>query len=288
MYKSLFGRAGGYEERLNKDIAFFNTDECTGLLASLYPKSAGHVSSLISQFSKYGGWAVKTKMTKRNHWVLVPVDEDYVKYSFTNRYVKDLDELSGIVETCLTVPYDKFVVYLLHMGIMGEAFMELAQIKDDDVSAIEGTIKTIRRTYNEIPKPLLQAMIRKNYYEEKKKRDYESEYFVKPYKTKKLLGQPISYQHVHKVIQKLNYNYNEVSSDAKEFTPSTIWRSGLFYSLYKIEQLKGDIVPDDFLHVSEVYGNKNSYSSYSMDYELYKGIFWGSDAVLMPPSNTHQ
>jgi len=100
-------------------------------------------------------------------------------------------------------------------------------------------------------------------------------YFVKPFKTKHLIGEPIGYQHVHRVIHKMNSNFNaENPENQKQFTPTTIWRSGLFFSLYRIERTKGELVTDDYAYVSEIYGNKNSYSSYLRDYELYKDVFW--------------
>jgi len=130
MYSSIFRRTEAYEKEFNMDIYNFNVKECMNLLVSLNPKSIGHVSSLRSQFTKYVEWAISMKYSSKNYWALVPVDDNFVRFSFASRNVKDLDELEQIVESNLVVPYDKYVVYLLYMGIMGENFSELIYLKE--------------------------------------------------------------------------------------------------------------------------------------------------------------
>ena len=274
MFLSLFKRSEPYETDVGKDILNFMVDECNGLLISLNPKSVGHVGSLKSQFSKYTEWGIENKTITKNYWQLVPTGEDFVKLSFASRNIKDLNQLIEIVEQGLTVSYDRYIIYLLFMGIMGDNFDELAVIEESDVDKINGIITTGRRVYT-MPSLIAKEISSNGYYEELKKRDEESKYFIKPYHTKHLLGNPIGYQHVHRVFGKLNKNYNEANPrNQKHFTPMTIWRSGLFYSLYETEVVKGSIVSDDFAYISEIFNNKNTYSSYLRDYELYKKIFW--------------
>jgi hypothetical protein len=275
MYSSIFKRTASFEAVKDSDIYIYNPDECVKLLINLNPKSIGHIASLKSQLSKYADWATKKGFSERNYWSIVAIDEDIVKSSFITRNAKDLDSLKTIVDSGLSVPYDKYVVYLLYMGIMGENFSELTQVKDSDIDKSNKSIKTSRRIYTALTELLFNAINSGEYYEEKKQRDYKSIYFIKPYKTKNLIGEPISYQHVHRVIQKMNDTFNAQNPDnQKLFTPTTIWRSGLFYSMYKIELLKGVLMQDDFECISEIYGNKVAFSSYLRDYELYKEIFW--------------
>lgn len=275
MYISIFKRTNTYETELGRDIYTFNVNECMNLLVKFSPKSIGHVGSLKSQFTKYVNWATKEGLDKKNYWSLVPVDDDFVRFSFASRNIKDLDELTQVVESNLHVPYDKYVVYLLYMGVMGENFSELTRIKDSDVDKVKRVITTERRKYTALVDPLFAAIDSSAYYEEKKQRDDNSVYFVKPFKTKGLIGEPVGYQHVHRVIQKMIDSYNEQNpNNQKQYTPTTIWRSGLFFSMYKIEQTKGEIVSDDYAYVSDVYGNRNSFSSYSRDFELFKNVFW--------------
>jgi hypothetical protein len=279
MYTSIFKRTETYETEREMDVYNFNVKECMNLLLHLNPKSIGHVGSLRSQFSKYIEWAIRKGLTTKNYWSLVSVDDEFVRFSFENRNVKDLDELTQIVESSLAVPYDKYVIYLLYMGVMGENFAELIQLKNTDIDKTNKVITTARRKYNSLVEPLFDVIASSTYYEEKKQRDYDSPYFVKPFKTKHLIGEPIGYQHVHRVVQKMNDSYNEQNPDnQKQFAPTTIWRSGLFFSLYKTELTKGELVTDDYYHVSEIYGNKNCYSSYLRDYELYKDVFWKQKA----------
>ena len=275
MYTSIFKRTEAFESGLDMDIYNFNVKECMNLLISLNPKSIGHIGSLKSQFSKYIEWAINKGKAEKNYWSLVPVDDDFVRFSFASRNVKDLDELTLIVESSLVVPYDKYVVYLLYMGVMGENFSELAKIKDTGIDKMNKAITTERRKYTALTEPLFESIASSDYYEEKKQRDYNSHYFVKPFKTKGLIGNPVGYQHVHRVVKKMNDSYNEQNPDnQRQFTPTTIWRSGLFFSMYKIEQTKGELVIDDYAYVSDVYGNNNTFSSYSRDFELYKDVFW--------------
>lgn len=276
MYTSLFTRGQAYEHMLDKDILLFNARECVNLLCAMEPKSIKQVSSLISQFSKYTNWGKQTSLVKDNFWLLVPPDDTSVRLAFAGRYVKDLTSLETIVEKALHVPDDKYVIYLLYMGIMGKEFKELTSITDADINMTARTVTTDRGSFNMVA-PLLST-IQHGIVNEKeaKQRDEESEYFIKPYKTKRLLGNPASYQHIHRVVTKLNQGYNETNpSNLIHLTPMTIWRSGLFNELWQVEQVRGNITSDDFAMVSEVYDNKNSYASYLKDYELYKDIFWG-------------
>jgi len=275
MYTSIFKRTETYEAERELDIYYFNVKECMNLLLHLNPKSIGHVGSLKSQFTKYIEWAIAKGLTDKNYWSLVSVDDDFVRFSFESRNVKNLDELVQIVESSLMVSYDKYVVYLLYMGIMGEDFSELTQLKDSDVDKFNKVITTSRQKYISLVEPIFNIQATDEYYGEKKQRDADSLYFIKPFKTKHLIGKPITYQHVHRVIQKMNESYNEQNPEnQRQFTPTTIWRSGLFFSLYKIERTKGELVTDDYAYVSEIYGNKNSFGSYLRDYELYKDVFW--------------
>ena len=162
------------------------------------------------------------------------------------------------------------------MGIKGIKFSLLAHIEEVNVDRIKKSIETYRGTYR-IIEPLYSAMTDNGYYEEFKNRNEESKYFIKPYNTKHTKDSPITYQHVNRVFSKLNEEYSKINPDNRiQLLPMTIWRSGLFNTLYEIEYIKGDVTSDDFKEVSEVYGNKNTYSSYVHDYELYKEVFWGS------------
>ena len=280
MFASLFKRSAAYEAELDKDILAFGVKECSNLLMLLGPKSIRHIGSLKSQFSKYVDWGQQTGIASKNYWLLVPEDEDFAKNAFSSRYVKDWNELAMIVDIGLSVSYDKYLVYLLYMGIMGENFVELSHLEDNDVDKVNKTITTARGVFR-IEDPLLKVITANEYYKEKKTRDEDSKYFIKPFKTKHLEMKPIGYQHVSRVIGKLNNGINETNPTImKLFTPMTIWRSGLFYSLYQIEQVKNALLGDDFSIVSKVYGNKNSYSSYLPDYELYKEIFWGRNVNI--------
>lgn len=274
-YKSVFNRTSVFEEHVNKDAACLDTDGCKDLIVSLNPKSSGHVGSLISNLNKYASWAVRHKYTDKNYWSIMSADDSYATLSFTNRNVKDLTDLITIVESHLAVSYDKYVVYLLYMGIMGEGFSELLNIKDIDVDLIAGTITTKRRAYAGIIEPLIKAINDDVYHKERKQRDFDSAYFIKPYKTKHLLGQPATHQYVFRVFRKLNESCNASGEGAiKEFTPTAVWRSGMFNALHSIEQAKGSLVSDDLDYVFELFGGKMGRTACLADYEMYKRIFW--------------
>ena len=276
MYTSIFNRSASYETDLDKDISNFTLKECMSLLVGLNPKSIGHVGSLKSQFNKYVSWAVTNGVVAKNYWSLVPIDDDFAKFAFSSRYVKNLDELVHVVDSGLSTPYDKYVVYLLYMGVMGDNFVEISLLKDDKIDKLNKSITTIRWTYNNIIEPLYNLIIDGGgYWEEIKLRDIDSPYFVKPFKTKGMIGEPIGHNYVYRVFQKLNDNFSKDNPDNKKyFTPMTIWRSGLFYSLYQIEQTKGSLVSDDYASISEAYGNKTGFSTFLREYELYKEVFW--------------
>ena len=271
----LFKRAGTFEGLIGKDIFDFNSTECINLVVTLEPKSVNHVGVLKSQFNKYTEWAMSKGFTSTNFWGNVPINDDFAKLSFASRYVKNLEELTSMVESGLNALYDKYVPYLLFMGVMGESFEEICSIKRDDTNSLLGIITTSRRQYTKIIPPLLELMQNDEYFQEHKPRDEDSIYFIKPFKNKSLAGKPIGYQYISRVFSRLNDAHNNLNPDnQKNLTPMTCWRSGLFYALYQTERSKGELINDDYLAVSEVYGNTLSYGHFSREYELYKDVFW--------------
>lgn len=278
IYKSLFSRTENYETQLGKDIAEFNLQECLGLLDKLKPKSIISTGVFKSQFGKYTKWAKENcTPADKNYWVLVPVDDDFVRQSFEKRYVKDLDELTHIVNMSLDINYDKYVIYLLYMGIMGENCIEVCGLLRTDVKEKQRMINTERWIYTSIPDPLYELITSKaDLGLEFKSRNEDSPYFIKPFLTKKLLGNSINKSHIYSVFKKMNNRYSELTKEERDFTPTTIWRSGLFYSLYKIELTKDDLTNDDYKEVMEIYGlGVGSLPAVVKEYNLYRDVFWG-------------
>ena len=275
-YASIFNRTEDFEQQLNKDILDFSIKECMELLASLNPKSVGHIGVLKSQLNKYAEWGIENNTTTaKNNWAIIGIDENIAKFSFRTRYVKDIQELIHVVDTGISAIYDKYLLYLLYMGIMGENCEEISLLKDSDVDKMQGTITTIRRKYNKIIEPLHELIIKDEYFEERRQRDKESPYFIKPFKSKKLHGKPVGIQYFYRAFLKLNNNYFNETNDKKFFTPTTIWRSGLYYSLYRIEQVKNSLVNHDYFEVCEVYGKESrGIVDLSKEYDLYKEVFW--------------
>ena len=279
MYLSLFRRSKTYEIGLNKDVYDFSLKECLSLLVEMNPKSIGQVGALKSQFNKYVNWAVSNGVASKNYWVLVPVDDDFAKFAFSSRYIKDINELVDVVEAGLSTPYDKYAIYLLYMGIMGNNFVELSLLRDVDVDRFNRTITTVRRKYTDIIEPLHKLLMSGGgYWSETKLRDESSPYFIKPFKTKGRTGNPISDQYLYRLFNKMHDNLNDHNAKfTKYFTPMTVWRSGMFYALYQIEQKKGSVLLEDYNAVCDVYGSKINYSTFLKDYELYKDVFWNTE-----------
>ena len=279
IYTSIFKRTDEFETSVGKDIMDFSLDECLDLLMYLNPKSITAVGTYKSQFHKYASWGITKKLTKeqKNFWIIISSDSDFIKASFNKRYVKDIDELTNIVESTLNAPYDKYVAYLLFSGIMGDYFHEISNLKEDDVRTDLKTIDIPRRKFNTIIEPLHDLIINPGNWYEKKKRDETSEYFIKPFLTKGMEGKPVGTQYIYRVFAKMNENYFEEKGERRFFVPMTIWRSGLFYTLRTIEQSKGSIVSDDYRYTCEIYGKDIEHigiSTLSKEYETYKEVFW--------------
>jgi len=290
MYSSIFKRSAAFELNFGKDVYDFNVSECLSLLVGLNPKSVGQVISLKSQFNRYVSWAIENSIASKNYWGLVPADDDFAKAAFPIRYVKDLNELVHVVDTGLSTPYDKYVPYLLFMGIMGDDFNEISLLIDDMADRLAKTITTIRREYGMI-EPLFNLLADEGYWKETKAREEDSPYLIKPFKSKNRVGEPISNQYIYRVFKMMNDNFNEGNPNKRQFTPMTIWRSGLFYSLYQIEEIKGSLVRDDYLAVSEIYGNNAEFGTFLREYELYKEVFWsegGAEELSTAPQEESQ
>ena len=279
IYSSIFRRTEEFEKSAEKDIMDFNINECLDLLMFLNPKSITAVGTYKSQFNKYVTWGIEKRLskTRNNYWLIISTESDYTRASFQKRYIKDMDELTEVVEATLNAPYDKYVAYLLYSGIMGENFTELSNLKDDDVKEIEKTITIPRRKFNTIIEPLHDLIINPGYWEEKKKRDLDSPYFIKPFNTKGMEGKPIGVQYIYRVFMKMNENYLKEKGERRFFVPMTIWRSGLFNMLHGIEQTKGSLISDDYHYVCEIYGkdiDSGGHSTLAKEYETFKEVFW--------------
>jgi len=281
IYASIFKRTDVMEEQLEKDIFSFDLKDCIDLLLFLSPKSVSAIKTFKSQIGKYVDWAIENRISleSKNYWLIVPVDDDFIKASFKNRYIKDLDELIELVDIGIASNYDKCVVYLLYMGIMGENCDEIIELQRTNVDERSNTITTKRRVYNEIIEPLYDIIKRDEYdIEEKKGRDEESIYFIKPYNSIRLKGKPINPYYIYRVFIKMNENIYESTNERRNFVPMTIWRSGLFNSLYKIEQAKNSLTNDDYIQVCKIYGKDTSdisvIANLSREYRVYKEVFW--------------
>ena len=278
IYTSIFRRTAKYEESVDKDVMDLGLDECVDLLTFMNPKSITSIEAYKSQFRKYTAWGINKGLSvnRQNYWTIISSDSDIVKISYQKRYVKNIDELVSIVETSLNAPYDKYVVYLLYMGIMGENCIEISLLKDEDIDQIQKTITTSRRKYN-IIEPLYELIVNPGHWDEKKTRDDNSPYFVKPFKSKKLDGLPVSTQYLQRVFFKLNEAYFQNTGEKRFYVPMTIWRSGMFNMLYGIEKTKGILINDDFLYVCGIYGKKTDPSglhSVAREYEVYRATFY--------------
>ena len=162
------------------------------------------------------------------------------------------------------------------MGVAGDNFNEIALIQEaKDIDKINGSIQTVRRQYGDIIKPLFNLLNDGHYYDERKPRVEDSPYLVKPFRNKNNTNLSIEPQHVYRAFTKMTEMYNEAHPHNNKFlTPATVLKSGLFYELYKIEQIKGALIKDDYDSVAEVYNYSIAYSTFMRDYEIYKDVFW--------------
>jgi len=276
-YSRMFKRTEPFERGINKDVCEFNLRECIELTAFLNPKLVGHVGMIKSQFFKYTSWAVNNNIATKNYWALVPIQEDLAKREFSMQHVKDIDELVKFVDTAIVSVYDKYVPYLAYMGIMGTKYVELRFLKDSDIDLTNRTITTVRKKYNYIIEPLYKLLrTPKDYWGEVTSRDEDSIYLIKPFVRKDVIGgNPPRESHIHNTTDKfIKGIQGSKSLENKNLIPSNVRRSGLFYSMYQIEQAKGSIISDDYLKIRDDYGHKIAFSSFMKDYELYKEIFW--------------
>jgi hypothetical protein len=278
MYKSLFNRAQGFETQIGKDLYAFGMQNCWDFINEIGSKSIVHIYALKSQYGRYAEWCIENKIANDNYWILVYGDESFVRRSFALRYVKDIDTLEKIVETSLTDIYDKYLVYLLYMGLKGDNWNELRTLKSSDVDIKNKTIKTQQNEYPIIA-PLRRAIQNGEYVMEGKHRDVHSAYFIKPFKTKHLEGYPISTNNINSTMSKLNNNYYEAKKEKRSYTALTIHWSGLYYAMYMKERRNNELTLEDIYSVWGAYGKTEEAiksRGYPMkQYELYKEIFWG-------------
>jgi len=281
---SILNRIGQFEERAGKDVFCFDLNECAQLLMDIEPKSTKHVSTIKSALKGYVEWAVEKGYAKINYWPAVSTDAVFAQKAFKTRYVRSLEELETIVEFGINCFYDKYAIYLIWMGILGEEGMELRQIRDLDVDYVRDTIQIPRRLFTSIVPQIRKLMVKKTQAEYRGqgiRRNEDSPYFIKPFLTKDYGDKPIHYARIHQVPYNASKAWNdEHSDDKKNLTPRTVWKSGLYSALYKTEKEKGVLTIVDYEIISEIYGNTEGFSRVLPDYELYKSIFWADEIPI--------
>ena len=279
--RSLFRRTSETEALLNKDIFSFTLNECMLLLADLNPRSIGLARTFRSRLSQYTSWAEDSGLkASGNPWVLVYPDTDFSKLAHRMSHVKDISTLEEIVELSLAGAYDKYVVYMLHMGIMGNNFTELVEVEEGNVSVINRTIKTSKQIY-EMSDPLFSLLQKGGYEQEiRPARDEKSKYFIKPFVNKNYKGtETIRPGFVYRIFNKLITGYFEATGEIVKYTPQSIHKSGMYYSIYQFEKSNGGIVGDDIVNIYVEYGGEVDpqrlpTSRIWDEYNLYREAFW--------------
>jgi len=279
IYVSLFNRAAQYEELIGKDILDFTNEECYGLLVSMRPKSIAGEEVFISQFKQYVNWGIENGKvpTMKNQWDNVTHSEgnNVIIAMYKRRYFKDINSLKEFITTVTNRKYDKLIIYLLYSGLSGFECEELRYAKDADLDIINKTIKVSvgkPRTVH-LRDEVVNAYLSSDDDEYRKSPDENSPYLIKPFKGKNYTGGPALYGTVLRLVNTMNKLYFQATKYKTNYTPATIWKSGLYYQLYEIEKAKGKLDKSDYLKVCGIY-NRNMSGEIIEEYRLYKKAFW--------------
>lgn len=138
VYVSMFNNAALFENKLNKDLSEFTTDEIEAMYTDIQSASVKYLSSLNSLFSKYVGW--------------LGVQNNYIRYSFSDMglFVKkevyteiDLIILSRKFDNMV----DKFLLLAPYYGFTSkDEFKDIELLTQDNIMLSEGEIKLWNRT----------------------------------------------------------------------------------------------------------------------------------------------
>lgn len=303
-YKKLFLRTFEYENQLNKDVYNFTLDEIKDMVVSLSSSSPATVSSTVSILNKYIQWAIHEGFVNS----VINVVEQYIDIEEVrkmvsvlaqeNRYLRNEQELINIINLCKN-PQDSVCFVLAYHGLKADEILDIEKdnIKENTITVNEKTIELNNYYMDVVKRAIGQTIYIKNngigiddLRSPELKLDLNSKYLLRGVQnSKKEEGSKLTKQMINSRIKKVIDSFGDEEKLKKTFktdevkiktakqlnrpliTLTTIYYSGIFIKLQKLEQEKGKLEQQDFIDMREEYGlTTGNWNDLKSRYDLWK------------------
>lgn len=273
--KRVFKHSKSAEELLEKDLYDFNEWQIGKVLKSLSPHNVEVSKSLGFYISSYISWAIENGLRENNINPLKGLTDAYYE-KFVNKSKKIHWSESEFVDLLKRLDnyQDQALLVLLFNGVMGEDFVEIKNLKYEDLNVEENSIyiqsldKNIKLFDVQHMEILIKAHNEKNYIVYSEEGDYkEYELIDAPYIIKNLLSKkiqtpqpvstPIIYNRIARLRKELDLDYLSANS---------IKQSGMIKFAVDLWKKYGELEKEQFNIIGERFNLKKMKSH---GYEYY-------------------
>lgn len=269
--RRVFNKSHVAEDLLEKDLYDFNESEISKVMKSLNPHSLSVSKSIGGYISAYISWAIKNGFRKNNLNPMDGLDDNFYKqFIDTSKKIHwSEDEFLDLVKK-LYNPQDQALLTLIFNGIMGEDFVELKELKKDDVNWKDNEVYIKRRDEKiKIPDYCMEfldgAVKQKTYYIMEGNGEYrEHELFDSDYVFRNMVSKRIN--HPKQLTTAMIYNRFRVIKeyfDLEYFTPNAIKQSGMIKMAVDLWKERGKLTKEEFALIGQRFNlNKINIDNY--------------------------
>lgn len=257
----ILNKAKKTEEALNKDVYEMNADECKSVINSYSNRSEQVVRVNISVLQKYVDFCISEGYvpSRINYFEILSASApNFVNVEHINNKYITREELNDIQDEYIVNAQDKALFELMFIGVMGDRFEELINLKESDIHynkiVLPNRVVEITPRTHQI---LIEAANQNIYIKAEggvggnhiKLKD--NDYVLKP---------TVRSEHDLIPYGTLRTRINKIRTDIgnKNITPKSVCESGMLDLAKKIYAEKGELNKEDWVEVCKKYNKSNN------------------------------
>lgn len=138
----LFSKTCPYEKQIKKDVSNFVKEEIIKMYQAMQTYSFESLNNMHSQLSIYADFCVNNGVLVENHYKEINIKQIY-SLSDKPEVKERIITREQLLDICRMMPNasDSFIFLCLFEGIKGNDYMEIRQIKKEDINFKEKTIR---------------------------------------------------------------------------------------------------------------------------------------------------
>lgn len=293
-FENIFFTTSTVEKLFGKDISEMSLEQATRLLISQGFLSTSSMVTMISILRSYVQWCIDTKLVcSENAFDKLSINDIDNSEIIKSMLLGSPERLNNILETAFPPNSDiefqeqsQLIAQLLYLGLRQDF---ISSLKKNDICFNESCVINERGEKIILNENILRLAKYCSQQTTLDRRDSfaitrsysltDNDYLLRTTANKRSSGDdPISITIIYNRIASINDNYNKNTDDLIKLTTDRIYRSGLFYRLYELEQLGVEITREIvYKHFGMAFENMTTIYSETrkkiLDYENWKKAF---------------